>query len=403
MPRKKVLIAHPYVHPSGGGNAVAAWAIEALREEFDLTLATLGPVDCAAVNRNFGTSLREDEFRVKIAPRPYRIALHSIPTPGALLQICCTMRWARKLDRREHFDVLLGTQNELDFGRPGLQYVHFPWVYLPRPQVEYSWYHQIPGLLAAYRSLCGSVAHLSNQGLRRNVSLANSEFVARTIKKVHGVDALVLYPPVPGDFPEVPWEQKRPAAVAVGRMNGSKRWDMAVAIVDEVRRRGLNLDLTLIAHDDDREYGRRMAALAESRPWFRILLNLTRTQLVEEIAHHRYGIHPMENEHFGIGVAEILRAGAIPFVHDSGGPVEIVGKRPELRFQTVQDAAEKIATVMAYPVLEEELHQFVVARRDHFSTENFCEGLRNLVGAFAEYSFSARRPAALARPLPRIS
>ena len=48
MPRKRVLIAHP----SGGGNTVAAWALEALRESCELSLATLGPVDYDAVNRS---------------------------------------------------------------------------------------------------------------------------------------------------------------------------------------------------------------------------------------------------------------------------------------------------------------------------------------------------------------
>jgi len=403
MPRKKVLIAHPYVRPSGGGNAVAAWAIEALRKEFDVTLATLGPVDCAALNRNFGTSLQDGEFTVRVAPRRYRMLVHSLPTPGALMHVCLTMRLSQELDRRERFDVLLGTQNELDFGRLGLQYVHFPWVYLPRPKAEYRWYHRIPGLLTAYRGCCGSVARISNEGLRRNLSLANSEFVAGKIKEVHGTESLILYPPVPGEFPEIPWELRRPAAVAVGRMNGSKRWEMAVAIVDQVRRAGLDLGLTLIAHQDDRKYGRRIAALAESRPWFRILSDVTRSQLVEEIAQHRYGIHTMEEEHFGIAVGEILRAGAIPFVHNSGGPVEIVGGRPELRFDSVEDAAEKIAAVLTTPALEKTLQQFVQKRRDYFSAEHFCERLRKLARSFPECGFTAQVPAPVVPQSLRIS
>jgi glycosyltransferase involved in cell wall biosynthesis len=389
MPRRRVLIAHPFVRPSGGGNAVAAWAIEALRKDFDVTLATLGPVDCAALNRSFGTSLRDSDFTARVAPRAYQTAWRSMLTPGALLHICLTMRWAQELDQREPFDVLLGTQNELDFGRPGLQYVHFPWVYTPRPKIEYRWYHHIPGLLTAYRGFCQMVAHVSNEGLRRNLSLANSAFVANKIRQVHGTESVILYPPVPGEFPEVPWQSRRRAAVAVGRMHGSKGWDRAVAIVDLVRSRGLDLGLTLIAHPDDPKYERRIADLAKSRPWFRILSNLTRAQLVQEIAQHRYGIHTMVEEHFGIGVAEILRAGAIPFVHNSGGPVEIVGGCPNLRFDTVEEAADKIVAVLTIPPLENALQQFVEKRRDNFSAENFCEALRDVVGNFGEYKLTS--------------
>jgi glycosyltransferase involved in cell wall biosynthesis len=382
MQRKSVLIAHPYFHASGGGNLVAAWAVEALRDEFDVTLATLGTVDCSALNRSFGTSLRAGDFAVRIAPLPYQAVLRCLPTPGALCELCLTMRWAQDLDRRERFAVLLSTQNEMDFKRPGLQYIHFPWVYLPRPEIELRWFHRIPGFLAAYRGACRLLARSSNDGLRRNLSLANSAFVAGKIKEVHGTESAILYPPVPGDFPDIAWEHRRPSIVAVGRMSPCKRWGRAVDIVDRVRRAGVDLDFTLIAHRDDPDYGRRIAALAESRPWFRILWDLSREQLAPEMAAHRYGIHTMEGEHFGIAVAEMLRAGVIPFVHDSGGPVEIVGGREELRFRDAGDAVRKICAVAASPALEQDICRFIRERRDVFSTACFCERLRGLVREF---------------------
>jgi len=299
-----------------------------------------------------------------------------------LLEACMLMRWVQNLDRRERFEIVLSTQNEADFNRTGIQYVHFPWVYLPRPDIELRWFHRIPGLLTSYRRACGFVARCSNEGMRRNLSLANSSFVAGKIKLVHGTESKVLYPPVPGRFPQVPWEQRRPAAVAVGRMNGCKRWEMAVEIVDRVRSRGIELGLTLISHKDDPNYGIRIAALAKSRPWFRILSDLDREQLAREVTQHRYGLHTMEHEHFGIAVAELMRAGCITFVHNSGGPVEIVANRPELTFENAIESAEKLAAVMRDPVRERELRHFVDSRRDCFSTERFCDGLREVVRNF---------------------
>ncbi len=382
MRKKRVLVSHPYVSSRGGGNAVAAWALQALREEFEVTLATLRPVDYAQVNQNFGTSLRPGDFTLRMAPRWYHASLRCMPTPGALLELCMIMRWTKNLDRRERFEILLSTQNESDFQRRGIQYIHYPWVYLPRPEIELRWFHRIPGLLALYRGLCGFIARCSNEGLRRNLSLANSSFVASKIKEVHGTESMVLYPPVPGEFPQIPWEQRRPAAVAVGRMNGSKRWEMAVEIVDRVRHQGMDLRLTLISHRDDPNYGKRIAALAASRPWFRILSDLSREQLASEVAQHRYGLHTMENEHFGIAVAEILRAGCIPLVHNSGGPVEIVANRSELTFRDAAEGAEKLAAVILNPERERELKSFVDSRRDCFSTERFCDGLREVVRNF---------------------
>jgi glycosyltransferase involved in cell wall biosynthesis len=382
MARKRVLVVHPYVTGSGGGNVVAAWALEALRDEFAVTLATLGPVDCAAVNRNFGTSLKDGDFAVRIAPGSYKALERSIPTRGALLEIAMVMRWARALDRRERFDVLLSTQNEMDFHRPGVQYVHFPWVFLPRPEQDMRWFHYLPGFLSGYRGLCRLIARSSKEGLRRNLSLANSEFVAGRIRQILRTDSVILYPPVPGEFPDVRWEKRCSAAVAIGRMAEYKRWEMAVEIVERVRRQGIDLSLTLISHREQAAYERRIAALASDRPWFRILFDLSRFELAAEVASHRYGIHCMEGEHFGIAVAEMLRAGVVPFVHDSGGQVEIVGGRRELCFRDAADGAEKIASVMTQASLESDLRQQLLVRRDCFSADRFCSELRSLVRSF---------------------
>ena len=386
-PRRRVLIAHPYAGDIGGGNVVAAWALEALCRDFRVTLATLGPVDHAALNRSFGTTLRPGDFEICIAPPRYLRLLRYMPTQGALLEAAVTTRWARRLDSQQPFDVLLSTQNEMDFGRPGVQYVHYPWAHLPRPDIEMRWFHRIPGVLAAYRGFCLSVSRGTREGQRRNLSLANSAFVAAKIKEVYGVEALVLHPPVPGNFPEVPWERKRAAAVAVGRMHPVKRWEVVVDIVDRVRAKGLDLGLTLINQPAIPAYAQRIESLAATRPWFRILTGLTRDQLGQELAGHRYGLHAMENEHFGIAVAEMMRAGCLPFVHDSGGPVEIVGGRRELRFSDAGEGAERLAGVMRDGELEAELRRFTAARQNIFSAEAFCQQLFRAISQKIMLSF----------------
>jgi glycosyltransferase involved in cell wall biosynthesis len=385
MPSKKsILIAHPYVHPSGGGNLVAAWAIQALCHSYDLSVATLGPIDFDAVNRNFGTSLTPADFTLCVAPESFQRILRRMPTPGALLHICLTMRLAQDLDRLHPFDLLFSTQNEADFGRPGLQYVHYPWVYLPRPEVEFAWYHYIPGALWAYRRACQSLARASNDGLRRNLSLANSEFVAGRIRDVHGTSSVVLHPPVPGAFCDTPWSERTAGFVAVGRIHTGKRWEMAVEILDRVRDGGHDVGLTLIGHRDDEPCHRRLQALAATRPWFRMLHDLDREGLAAEVSRHRYAIHTMHEEHFGIAPAETQRAGCITFVHNSGGPIEIVGGHPLLVFDEVEDAAAKIRRMLADRAVEDQLRAHVAQQRQRFTAERFCESLREIVAGLVK-------------------
>jgi glycosyltransferase involved in cell wall biosynthesis len=382
MRKQRVLVAHPRVTGSGGGNAVAAWTLQALREHCDVSLATLQPLDYDAINSSWGTSLRQGDFRVHLAPARYLRLLRAIPTPAALLEICLTMRLAQHLDRSHRYGILLGTQNEMDFGRRGIHYVHHPWVYLPRPKDELHWYHHVPGSLHLYRLLCRLISHGTNEGLRRNLSIANSAFIAGRIRQIHGTDSVIVFPPVTSDFPDTSWEQRESAVVAVGRMNGCKRWEMAVQIVEEVRRRGHDLPLTLIGHRDDVEYERRLHQLAATRPWFRLRLNLTRDELKNAVASHRYGIHTMENEHFGLGPAEIVRAGCLLFAHNSGGPVEIVGGERRLLFDDVTEAADKIERVLSNAALETELRTRLEARRTLFTTEAFCAAVREIVDRF---------------------
>ena len=52
------------------------------------------------------------------------------------------------------------------------------------------------------------------------------------------------------------------------------------------------------------------------------------------MASHRYGIHGMREEHFGMAPAELARAGAIVWVPRGGGQMEIVGHEPALMFDS---------------------------------------------------------------------
>src|SRR5579871_244288 len=391
MAKKRVLIAHPKVTAAGGGNAVAAWTLQALRDDFEVALATLQPIDCQALNRSWGTSLRPGDIDVRVAPPHYQTLLGNFPTAGALLSTSLTMRLARNIDARVKFDVVMSTQNEADFGRRGIQYVHHPWLYLPRPKDEMSWFHYIPGILWAYRRICQAISMGTNAGLARNLSLANSSFIAGRIRSVHHTGSVIVFPPVTTGFPNVPWDERRSAAVGVGRIHSCKRWDMAVAIVEEVRRRGHDFGLTLISHPDpdEPEYLQQIKVLAADRPWFRLRLDLSRDELAAEVASHRYGIHAMREEHFGIGPAEILCAGCVLFAHNSGGPIEIVGGEPRVLFDDVNDAAAKISRVLSDRGLESELREKAAGQSHLFSTEAFCRALREIVTDFVAEEHTA--------------
>lgn len=64
------------------------------------------------------------------------------------------------------------------------------------------------------------------------------------------------------------------------------------------------------------------------------------------------GIHTMWNEHFGIGVVEMMAAGLATIAHDSGGPqadivVEWKGDPTGLRAASAQEYAVQLGKVLA--------------------------------------------------------
>ena len=82
--------------------------------------------------------------------------------------------------------------------------------------------------------------------------------------------------------------------------------------------------------------------------------------------------------------AEIASSGALPFVHDSGGQVEIVGHDPRLCFDTPDDAATKILEVMRNPALQDELRAQVSTRAEQFAPKTFQKQIVEQVHGFLE-------------------
>jgi hypothetical protein len=57
--RPRVLVVQPSLQPPGGGNAVAAWMLQALVASYDVTALTWKEIDLDAINRYYGTSIRD--------------------------------------------------------------------------------------------------------------------------------------------------------------------------------------------------------------------------------------------------------------------------------------------------------------------------------------------------------
>jgi glycosyltransferase involved in cell wall biosynthesis len=382
---RRVLLVQPSMQPPGGGNGVAAWMLQALTSEHRVTVLSWRPVDVDPINRFFGTSLRASDFDTMVIPRSWTVGPDHLPVPAALLRSALLMRYTRRVS--DPFDVIVGVHNETDYGRRGIQYVHYPTYLRPRPEVDYRWYHRARPVLEAYYGLTDRIAGFSIDRLRQNLTLANSNWTAARVKQLLSIDARTLYPPVADPAAPLPWSERRTAFVALGRISPEKEYERPMRILARVRQHLPDLTFTIVGTWDRhvRRYMRELERLAATLgPWVQFRHNLTRGEVRQLLASTRYGIHGMREEHFGMAPAEMARAGLVVWVPRGGGQVEIVGDEDTLLYGQEEEATDKILKVATDAREQARLREHLKARTAMFTTQRFSEEIRAIVHAFRE-------------------
>jgi glycosyltransferase involved in cell wall biosynthesis len=384
---KKVLLVQPSLEPLGGGNAVAVWIIEALKRENSVSVLTWAPVSVAAINRFFGTSLVSSDFSVYCAPRLIRGLIELDPDPHSLQRFSLLMRLCKRM--KDDYDVVITANGEADLGCRGIQYVHYPW--FPRFEpicqqfVDLPWYQRLWGIVRGQYRPWMEISGYSFERMKKNLTLVNSDWTGIKCRESYGIETTTVYPPVPGLFPDVPWEEREDGFVCIGRISGEKRLEKIIDILSEIRLRGgKDIHLHIIGtpgHDMD-YYRQVVKKVRENASWVFLNENLSREELVNLVSKHRYGIHAMHGEHFGIAVAEMVKAGCIVFVPSEGGQIEIVGGDERLMYETAEEAVEKILCVMNNSDKQASLRDYLSSRKGLFSAEAFVCRIREIVRRF---------------------
>lgn len=383
MRRPRILVVHCLVEAHGGSSGVLAWMLEALCPDHDVTVLTWAAFDVSALNRFFGTTLDTTLFQVRLVPPVLKWLFDLDPDPGSVQRNSLLMRLAKSMRRR--YDLVVSGDNEADFGAPALQYVHVPFLAHLRPHVLPSCDLSLTRKLAA---VCRGrirpwmlVADYSFERMARNRTLANSDWTGRWLRRAYGIDAVTLHPPAPGAFPMVPWEQRENGFVVLGRFHPAKRPDWCVRVLGRVRERCPDLRVHLMgsasAWKDEQDYYGQLTRLAdENRSWVTLHANLPRPELARLVSQQRFGMHAMQDEHFGMAVAEMVLGGCIPFVHDSGGPPEIVGHDARVIYDSEDEAVAKIVLVLGDPAAQRDIRMRLDEDQDRLRPEAFVRRFR---------------------------
>jgi glycosyltransferase involved in cell wall biosynthesis len=355
------------------------WMIEALKPDHDVTVMTTGGWDLAQLNSFYGTQVEGDQVRVRIAPIP-RVARRF---NAAALRGACCQRFARQI--AGEYDLRISAYNPLDWGLPAIHLIaDFSWAFeirkaLEAPSPGYIYCDSI--LRRIYLGIARRYEEPSGRDpVRDDVVVANSKWSADLIRRHFAVDCpAVVYPPVWGEFPTVPWEQKENAFVMIGRIAPEKRIEQAIAILNAVRQRGHAIRLHLCGHIGDDPYSRQIADLCEAnRDWIIREGRVSGQRKSEILSQCRFGIQPREAEPFGISVAEMAKAGSIVFATAQGGQTEIL-QHPDLLFSNHDEAVQKISVVLENKELQASLRGHLIDNSRRFTSRAFARGIQSIV------------------------
>jgi glycosyltransferase involved in cell wall biosynthesis len=367
---KKIAVYYP-AFLGGGAEAVGLWMLEALKEKYDLTLYTVSGVDFDRLNTMYGTTLNAHKVQVKsLVPGFLNAIADRLIANNPFFKMLAFHLSIRHIKMNQNeYDVLVSAYNAADLGKPAIQYIH--------------WVNVLEG-----NRFCEWVSGFSRERLKQNVSLSNSQLVRDAVQKEYGIDSTVLYPPVVLEVPEIDWQTKQNAFICSGRITSAKQPDKVIQILQQVQSQGFDIQLHLTGGGGGayaQKYEQSIRELvADHSDWITLYENLAYADYVNVVAKCRYGIH-YKKEPFGISIAEMVKAGVLPFVRSQGGQVEIVGaQHQDLFFGDDQEAIARIVAVLKDDQKQAQLSESLKTQKQLFSTQRFMAEVVEVVDRYLD-------------------
>jgi hypothetical protein len=145
---------------------------------------------------------------------------------------------------------------------------------------------------------------------------------------------------------------------------------------------GHDLKLHVVGDAENVTYREQIRRLCEAHAgWIDLEGRLSGAKKARVLAGNAFGLHGCEGDAFPGAVIEMMQAGCITWVHNSGGQPDIVS-HPGLTYESVEDAVRKIDLVLKDKKYRATLLEHVQNEAKRFSIKRFQEGFRALVAEF---------------------
>lgn len=176
---RRIAIAHTDLMAKGGGEGVCMNVLEALQDNYEVTLLTLTEPELRELNDYFQTEVRDVRVRTPEYVEPF---LDWLDDPRYNLRNAVLNRFVAS--HREAFDLALGTDNELSVEGPLMQYVHTPRfarLVVSKRVGEDSFVDH------AYDRFSWRLGGFDPEQIRSSTILSNAEWMADVVQDAYGV------------------------------------------------------------------------------------------------------------------------------------------------------------------------------------------------------------------------
>lgn len=366
--------------------------LDVLKNYGEITLLTLEPFQPSRIDDYYGTSLQGADIRPVLVHDPILDLFGRLKLPSGLLRLHVLMRASKNLlQTDDSFDLVCSGYDEQDLGAPCIQYIHYPWNLYPRPDAPPGWndHGVLSRTILIYNFLCRLYSGFSPSRVCQNLTLVNSAWTGEKARtRYPDLDYLVVNPPALAEMINDNGSRRQERFLTIGRCSHEKEWLKLIDIVKGLRERGHDVGLTLSGSRDSAYYEQQIKERIQAEGgWVSMALDFTRDELQAMLRTHRYGIHGMREEHYGMAVAELILGGCLTMVPDDGGQVEIV-TNPALRYSSVEEAVEKFDRVLRSSELKHSLLAEQQATRYHLTTDRFLQEFEQVVQVCLERGVS---------------
>jgi alpha-1,2-mannosyltransferase len=190
----------------------------------------------------------------------------------------------------------------------------------------------------------------------------------------------IVYPPCRVDQREAPKSnQRQPIIVSIGQFRPEKNHRLQIEAVHKLLQQHPNVPVELVLigscrneHDEKRvDELRQLVQTLRLEKVVQFNINPPYRELQESMLRASIGIHTMRQEHFGIGIVEMMAAGLIVVAHNSGGPKEDIVKAHDTGY--LATTAEGYATALYQALTMNEMNANQMRKKAQESALRFSD------------------------------